>query len=68
MFESCKGDINTTLLKLAALRANVRKYGSSGHGRIGLFGTMVGWVHEQSYVPQVSVTSFSCETKTQPVA
>ena len=36
------------------MKAAVRKYGSSGDGRVGVFGTLVGWVHEQSYVPQVN--------------
>ena len=53
VLESCKGHTGHSRLKLAAMKATVRKYGSSGAGRVGVFGTLVGWVHEQSYVPQV---------------
>lgn len=53
VFDSCKGDMHTSQLKLKTLKSAVQKYGASGNGRIGLFGAMVGWVHEQYYLPQV---------------
>ncbi|CAM9126800.1 unnamed protein product, partial [Ectocarpus fasciculatus] len=52
MFESCGGDPFKSELKLATMKAAVRKHGSSGNHRISLFGTLVGWLHEQSYIPQ----------------
>lgn len=51
--ESCKGDSFKAEIKLATMKAAVRKHGGSGNCRISLFGTLVGWLHEQSYVPQV---------------
>lgn len=35
------------------MKEAVQKHGSSGKGRIGLFGSLVGWLDEESYVPQV---------------
>lgn len=52
MFESCGGDPFKSEIKLATMKAAVRKYGTSGNRRISLFGTLVGWLHEQSYIPQ----------------
>lgn len=57
MFEKYKGDVDNSASKLTVLRSAVRKHGSSGNGRIGLFGILVGWVHEQSYIPQVRAKS-----------
>lgn len=53
VFESYGGDSFKTELKLAAMKTAVRKHGTSGNRRISLFGTLVGWLHEQSYIPQV---------------
>lgn len=52
VFETCEGDSFKSELKLAAMKAAVRKHGTSGNCRISLFGTLVGWLHEQSYIPQ----------------
>lgn len=34
------------------MKTAVRKHGTSGNCRISLFGTLVGWLHEQSYIPR----------------
>ncbi len=52
VFESCDGDSFKSKLKLAAMKTAVRKYGTPGNCRISLFGTLVGWLHERSYIPQ----------------
>ncbi|CAM9404701.1 unnamed protein product [Sphacelaria rigidula] len=52
LFDDCKGDGDTALLKLRTLKSAVQKYGSSGDGRVGLFGVITGWVHEKNYAPQ----------------
>lgn len=52
VFESCQGDSVKSELKLAAMKTAVRKHGTSGNCRISLFGTLVGWLHEQSYIPR----------------
>lgn len=57
MFESCGGDSFKAELKLAAMKTAVRKHGTSGNRRVSLFGTLVGWLHEQSYIPQVGFNS-----------
>eukprot|EP00903_Cladosiphon_okamuranus_P015266 g14107.t2 len=52
VFEICGGDSFKAELKLAAMKTAVRKHGTSSNRRISLFGTLVGWIHEQSYIPQ----------------
>ncbi|CAM9264206.1 unnamed protein product [Scytosiphon promiscuus] len=52
VFESCKGDSFKAEIRIATMKAAVRKHGISGNCRISLFGTLVGWLHEQSYMPQ----------------
>lgn len=52
VFDTCGGDSFKAELKLAGMKTAVRKHGTSGNRRISLFGTLVGWLHEQSYIPQ----------------
>lgn len=59
ILQSVKGDSEASASKLHALKGAVQKYGPSGNGRIGLFGALVGWVDEQSYVPQVGASLYT---------